>query len=142
MKSFNFNNVIMLVQGVELTGWPEGDDAIICERNNDTGTHSVGVDGSMTFNQSNDRSGEIRFKLKQNSSSNGLMTGLISSQENGAFLPVFVQIKNTQGGELISGTQGYIKRPATMQFGAELGDNEWAIVVERLDMINLGSDQL
>lgn len=140
MKAFNFNNVIMLVQGSEITGWPEGDDVIICERSEDSGSHSVGVGGEMTFNLSNDRSGTIKFKLKQNSSSNLLMTGLITSQENGAFVPVFVQIKNTEGGELISGTQGYIVRPATMQFGAALGESEWTIVVERLDIVNLGTD--
>jgi len=140
MKAFNFNNVIMLVQGEEITGWPEGDDVIICERSEDSGSHSIGVDGSMTLNLSNDRSGTIKFKLKQNSKSNALMTTLITTQENGVFVPVFIQIKNTEGGELISGTQGYVLRPATMQFGGALGENEWTVVVERLDMINTGSE--
>ncbi len=140
MKAFSFNNVIMLVQGSEITGWPEGDDVILCERLEDSGSHSIGVQGEMTFNVSNDRSGTVKFKLKQNSSSNLLMTGLVTAQENGAFLPVFVQVKNTEGGELISGTQGYVLRPASMQFGKELGINEWTVVVERLDMINLGTD--
>jgi len=142
MKSFNFNNVILLVQGVEITGWPEGDDVIVCDRRVDTGSDEMGVDGEMVLNISNDRSGTVVFKLKQSSTSNALMTGIISAQENGAFVPVFVQIKNTQGGELISGTQGYILKPASMQFGANHGENEWTVVVERLDMINIGSEGL
>jgi len=140
MKAFNFNNVIMLVQGSEVTGWPEGDDVIVCERSEDSAQHSIGVAGEMTVNLTNDRSGTIKFKLKQNSKSNALLTGLISTQENGLFVPVFVQIKNTEGGELISGTQGYVLRPATMNFGQNLGESEWTITVERLDMINLGTD--
>lgn len=142
MKAFSFNNVIMLVQGSEITGWPEGDDVIVAERLTDTGSHSIGVDGEMTLNISNDRSGTIKFKLKQNSKSNALMTTLITSQENGLFVPIFIQIKNTEGGELISGTQGYVLRPAPMSFGASLlpAGNEWTVVVERLDMINLGTD--
>ena len=130
----------MLVQGQEITGWPDGDDVIICDRLEDSASHLIGVDGSMTVNINNDRSGTIKFKLMQNSKSNALLTTLITTQENGLFVPVFVQIRNTEGGELISGTQGYINKPAIIQFGKELQGNEWIITVERLDQINLGAD--
>lgn len=142
MKAFNFNNVIMLVQGQEITGWPEGDDAIVCDRLSDSASHLIGVDGAMTVNISNDRSGTIKFKLLQNSSSNALLSTLITTQENGAFVPIFIQIRNTEGGELVSGTQGYILKPAPMQFGEKVTSNEWTVVVERLDMINSGTDAL
>jgi len=142
MKSYSFNNVVMLVQGQEITGWPEGDDAIICERLEDSASHIVGVDGSMTMSISMDRSGTIKFKLMQNSESNALLTGLITAQENGAFIPVFIQIRNTEGGELVSGTQGYITRPANVQFGQSLQPVEWTVIAERLDIVNLGSEAL
>ena len=142
MKSFSFNNVIMLVQGQEMTGWPEGEDVIICERLEDSASHIIGVDGKMTLSISNDRSGSITFKLMQNSGSNLLLTGLITAQENGAFIPVFIQIKNTEGGELISATQGYITKPANMGFGQNANEVEWIIIAERLDFINAGTDAL
>jgi len=142
MKAYSFNNVIMLVQGQEITGWPKGDDAIMCERFEDSGQHIIGVDGKMTLSISNDRSGSITFKLMQTSESNALLTALITSQENGAFVPVFIQIKNTQGGELISGTQGYITKPAKQTFGQNANETEWIITVERLDLINTGTSEL
>ncbi len=142
MKAYSFSNVIMLVQGQEITGWPEGDDVIMCERFEDSGQHLIGVDGKMTLSISNDRSGSITFKLMQTSESNALLTALITSQENGAFVPVFVQIKNTQGGELISGTQGYITKPSKLSFGQNANENEWIITVERLDILNIGTAEL
>lgn len=142
MKTYSFNNVIMLVQGQEITGWPEGDDAILCERLVESASHVIGIDGSMTMFISADRSGTIKFKLKQDSKSNELLTALITSQENGAFIPIFVQIRNTEGGEFISGTQGYIPKPSSIKFGGKTEANEWTIVAERLDIINLGQDSL
>lgn len=142
MKSYSFNNVIMLVQGQEITGWPEGEDVILCERLEDSASHIVGVDGKMTLAISADRSGTITFKLLQSSESNALLTLMITSQENGAFIPVFVQIKNTEGGEFISATQGYITKPAGIGFGQNPNETEWVIVAERLDFINLGTESL
>lgn len=142
MKSYSFNNVILLVQGQEITGWPEGQDVITFKRLGDSANHLIGVDGGMTVNISNDRSGSCVFKLLQNSESNLLLTGLITAQENGLFVPVFVQCRNTEGGELISGTQGYLTKPADMGFGEKLKENEWTIVMERLDFINAGSEAL
>ncbi len=132
----------MLVQGQEITGYPEGEDVILCERLEDSGKHVIGVDGKMTLNISNDRSGTITFKLLQNSESNLLLTTLITAQENGAFIPVFVQIKNTEGGELISGTQGYINKPSGIGFGESISESEWTITIERLDFINSGASAL
>lgn len=132
----------MLVQGSEITGWPEGEDVILCDRLEDSASHIVGVDGKMTLAISADRSGSVVFKLMQNSESNALMTGLITSQENGAYIPVFIQIKNTEGGEIISGTQGYITKPSSIGFGQAQSESEWTIIVERLDFINLGSEAL
>ncbi len=142
MKAFSFLNVVMLVQGQELSGWPDGDDVIMCERIEDSASHFIGVDGRMTVNISADRSGRITFKLLQNSESNALLTGLITSQENGVFVPVFVQIMNTEGSELISGTQAYITKPSNIQFGQNITPVEWVIVTERLDIINLGSSDI
>ena len=142
MKSFSFNNVSLLVQGQEITGYPEGEDIILAERLEDNAEHVIGVDGNMTLSISNDRSGTLVFKLMQNSQSNLLMTTLVTAQENGAFVPVFVQCRNTEGGEFMSGTQGYIPRPAALGFGQNAREVEWTIVCERLDFINSGTGAL
>lgn len=92
----------------------------------------------MTVSLSTDRSGTVGFRLLSTSNSNAFLSGLISAQENGAFVPVFVQMKDNRNTDLGSGTQGYIQRPASMTRGKSVQSQEWVIVVERLDMLHLG----
>ena len=139
MKSYSFLNTIMLVNGFEVTGWDEGDDVINIERSVDSAIHVVGADGIMTVAISADKSGVVRCRLSQSSSSNGIFTGLISGQENGAFVPVFIQFKDTGGTDLASGTQGYIKKHATVTRGSGHNGQLWEVVVERLDLLLGGS---
>lgn len=136
MKEYSFLDVLLLVNGVEIGGFDEGDDVISLERLNDSATHKIGTDGEMTVSISADRSGSVTFRLLQSSDSNFYLSGLINAQENGAFVPIFVQFKDTRGLDLGSGTQGYITKPASMIRGTNANSQEWMIVVERLDLLH------
>ena len=138
MKEYSFLDTLLLVNGVEIGGFDEGDDVISLERLNDSASHKIGTDGEMTVSISADRSGSVTFRLMQSSDSNAYLSGLINAQENGAFVPIFVQFKDTRGNDLGSGTQGYITRPASMVRGTNANNQEWVIIVERLDLLHLG----
>lgn len=138
MKEYSFLDTLLLVNGVEVDGFDEGDDVITLERLNDSASHKIGTDGEMTVSISADRSGTCTFRLMQSSDSNTYLSGLITAQENGAFIPIFLQFKDTRGLDLGSGTQGYINRPATMTRGTNANSQEWIITVERLDMLHGG----
>lgn len=139
MKNFSFLNTIMLVNGVEISGYDEGDDVISLARLNDSAAHKIGTDGEMTISLSADRSGRVDFRLMQTADSNAFLSGLITVQENGLFVPVFVQFKDVRGNDFGSGTQGYIPRPADMVRGTNANAQSWGIIVERLDLIHGGS---
>lgn len=138
MKEYSFIDTLLLVNGVEVSGFDEGDDVIALERLNDSAAHKIGTDGEMTVSISADRSGTVTFRLMQSSDSNAYLSGLINAQENGVFVPIFVQFKDTRGNDLGSGTQGYINRPASMTRGTNANAQEWMITVERLDLLHLG----
>ena len=138
MKNYSFLNTLLLVQGTEITGFDEGDDVIVMERLNDSSAHKIGTDGEMTVSLSADRSGTVSFRLMQTSDSNTFLSGLINAAENDLFVPIFVQFKDIRGGDLGSGTQGYIARPASMTRGTNANSQEWMITVERLDLLYLG----
>jgi hypothetical protein len=138
MKEYSFLDTLLLINGVEISGFDEGDDTISLDRINDSASHKVGTDGEMTVAISADRSGTATFRLSQSSDSNSYMSGLINAQENGVFTPIFIQFKDTRGGDLGSGTQGYITRPASMTRGSGVNSQEWVVVVERLDLLHLG----
>jgi hypothetical protein len=91
----------------------------------------------MMVSISTDKSGEITFKLQQTSSSNKYLNGLLQLQEaaGAIFTPVRVLFQDTFRQDLASGTVGYLKKPADMQRGAQGNNQEWTIVVERLDLV-------
>lgn len=135
MKDYSFLNTILLVNGVEIGGYDEGDDVIKMERINDSSMHKIGTDGEMTVAISADRSGNVTFRLMQSSDSNFYLGTLVSSAESGVFIPISVQFKDVKGGDLGTGSQGYIKRPASMTRGTNVNSQEWVITVERLDLL-------
>ena len=135
MKTYSFLNTIVLIQGVEISEWAEGDDVIQVARLNDSSSHVIGASGEMAVAISADRSGEFILSLQQTSQSNAFLTSLVTAAENGAFVPIFAQFKDTEGNDLASGTQGYIRKPADLARGMGINSQEWQIVVERLDML-------
>ena len=129
MRAYSFQNTVVLVNGVELTGWADGDDAISIKRRADSASDKIGADGSMMVSISADKSGEFTFKLQQTSSSNKYLSALIALQEGGAatFVPVNVLFQDTYRKD--------IKRPSDLQRGTAAGNQEWTVVVERMDML-------
>ncbi len=138
MKQYSFLDTLLLINGVEISGFDEGDDTIQLARINDSASHKIGTDGEMTISISADRSGICTFRLMQSSDSNAFMSSLINSQENGLFVPIFMQFKDVRGSDLGSGTQGYITKPADMVRGEGVNNQEWVVTVERLDLLHLG----
>ncbi|MCH8821332.1 DUF3277 family protein [Patescibacteria group bacterium] len=135
MKQYSFLNTIVLINAVGITGWAEGDDVIQIERRADSAIDVVGADGEMTVAITADRSAEFRINLQQSSSSNLYLSGLVNAAENGAFVPIFIQFKDTGGNDLASGTQGYIQKPPAMNRGTGINGQQWIIVVERADLL-------
>lgn len=137
MKVYSFQNTVMLVNGVEITGWADGDDVINIARRADSASDKVGAGGEMMVSISSDKSGEFTFKLQQTSSSNKYLNSLCALQEGGAktFVPVNVLFQDTYRNDLATGTIGYIKKPTDMQRGAQGNAQEWIVVVERLDLL-------
>ena len=138
MKDYSFLNTLMLVNGVPIEGDDEGDDVITMGRINNSANHKIGARGEMSVSISADRSGQVVFRLMQTSDSNTYLSGLVAAQENGAFVPIFFQFKDTKGLDLVSGTQGYITKPADMVRGTNVNAQEWTIVLERMDMLHGG----
>lgn len=138
MDIYSFLETTLLVSGIEITGYDEGDDVIQLARREESATDLVGADGEMAVALNANRSGTITFRLKQTSSSNAYLSGLVAAMENGAFVPVFAQFKDTRGNDLGSGTSGYLQKPADMNRGSGINNQEWVIVVERLDLLHLG----
>jgi len=136
MKSYSFATHIFLVNGVSIGGYDEGDDVIDLDRYNPSASHVIGADGEMSVSLSADRSGRAIFRLMKTSDSNQFLSALIASQENAAFIPVTLLIKDLDGNLLGAGTQGYITKPAGVTAGTNVTSREWEIAVENLSLLD------
>ena len=136
MESYSFLDVSLLISGVEITGYAEGDDVIQPARLEDSASHVIGADGKMAIALNANRSGTITFRLLQTSDSNAYLSGLVNTIEAGVFVPVTAQMTDVKTGDLASGTQGYITKPADMPRGSGINTQEWVVVLENLYMLN------
>lgn len=138
MQQYSFGKTVLLINGVEITGYDEGDDVITIRRLNDNSSHILSADGVMTVSFSPDRSGEIIFRVNQASDINGLLASLVLAQEQNVLVPISVQFTDLNGNDIMSATDGYIPRPADVIRGVKSQANEWRIVVENLVMLHKG----
>lgn len=137
MKAYSFLNTVVLVNGVALTHWADGDDVIDISRLEDSATHKIGADGKMAVSISADKSGKMTFKLMQTSPANKVLSALSAAQGEGtgSFVPCSVLFQDTYRKDQGTGTVGYVQKPADMTRGAGVNMTEWTIIVERLDML-------
>lgn len=136
MKEYSYLNATLLVNGNAITGFDEGDDVITLARVNDSASHKTGMDGDMTVSLSADHTGTCTFRLMQTSISNAYLSARIAEQESGAFTAIFVQFTDIKANDLISGTQGYITKPADVVRGVNANSQEWVIMLEKLVFIH------
>lgn len=137
MRLYSFLNTVVLINGVEITGHAEGDDVIEIGRRNDSASDQIGAGGNMMVSLSADKSGSVKFKLQQTSGSNSFLSKITALQDGGVetFVPVNIKFQDTYRQDSAEGTVGYIKKHADVKRGAKGGEQEWEIVVERLDML-------
>lgn len=81
MTVYNFKNTHVIVKGMIITGYADG-DAIQAEPNEDKWTQTVGADGGVTYNESNNETGLITLTLKPSSSSLPVLKSLYKSKES------------------------------------------------------------
>lgn len=136
MKVFSPLNTIVVINGVEISGWADGDDVIDIKRLSKSATHKIGMMGDMFVSLSADRSAQCDLKLSALSSSNAYLESLVSQQENGAdtFTPVTILFQDTYRQDRAAASAGYLEKPADMKRGTTAGDQTWTIIVEKLSL--------
>jgi hypothetical protein len=135
MKSYSFKNTVMLVAGVPISGFAQGDDVVQGQRRVDAFSDEVGADGNLLVLQNADESGQFTIRLQQSSDSNAYLNGLFQQQARGTFIAVPVTFKDIVNGEIIGGSKGYITKPADVTRGTGANTQEWVLVVEKYDAL-------
>jgi hypothetical protein len=134
-QPISFTNTVLVVNGVPITGFADGDDAISFKRLTDSASHKIGADGLMMVSLSADRSGEVDIKLFKTSLSNAYLNGLLAAQESPggvAFVPIYVTALDVLRQDMGVGSAGYLKKVPDLQFGEHGTVQQWSIIVQNL----------
>jgi hypothetical protein len=135
LKTYDPGDISIIIGPHIVTGFAD-DSVVTVEREVDTFTKKVGIDGEVTRTRSRNRSGTITIRLMQSSASNEFLSNtIIADEESGAsVLPILV--KDANGTSLHKADQGWIKKPANGEFANEAGQREYMIDCAVLNMFN------
>lgn len=121
-KLYDPRDCVVTVGGVYITGL--GEDMVSCEKDEDSFSTSVGAQGDVVINKSNNQLGTITVTVQGTSPQKGYLLGLAKS---GAMFDVWVVNKSID--EKAGGSKAMMKKPPTLEQGTELADREFEIQV-------------
>ena len=138
VASYAFKDVVLLFNGVPLSGFADGDDAIVIERNVDAYTLLVGADGdAMALKQAN-KSGVATLKLLQSSASNAILTAVLKIQDAGLLSPVPFSVVDPNGLDLVLAEAAFPAGPPRLVYGAGHNPREWKLALPSVDIFASG----
>lgn len=134
--TYDPKSVIVTVNGNIVTGFADG-TFVKGERNEDTYSNHVGVDGKVTRVKNNNETGTITITLQHNSPSNRILEKYAS---NGKIVNINITDTNFDSDVGFGGSEAWVKKPAAFERGKEVGDREWTLDVADYDQVFKSND--
>lgn len=140
MKDYSPDEVDVLVAGIPISGYAEGEFVSI-SFTTDLFTTKVGSDGEVMRARSMDRRATCTIKLMQGSDSNDLLSALYQLDQrarNGAGVGAFL-VKDNQGRSLYAAPECWIRKHPDVSFSNEPTPREWTIEIAELEPFTGGN---
>jgi len=125
--SFSFENVSVEIDGAELSGFWEGDDPVMYERNKATGNPVVGVDGCAVVSRPVDKSRTVTLRFQPNSVGHRVLTNKLRAIENNQISLFGISITDTGNGEGGASASATIIEQPNVSMGENATAREWKI---------------
>lgn len=132
LLNYSWSESSTLLNGVELDGADAGDDIIQAKRREDMASDVMGADGDMQVSLGTNKSGEITFRLLQNSETNKFLRGLANAQDTGIFTELVFEYSNPTSNVTVAGTGGYFKQQSEVTRGLNANAQTWVLVFKTL----------
>ena len=123
--AYNSKNIQVIVNGVFLTGFRDG-DVYSYEESDDRFTMYEGSDGTVDFSERPTNGAQITIGFKHNSSSLSYLEQLYSER---TAISITVRDSNTDGRQVISGENGVIMRRPNSSRGKEISERELVVML-------------
>jgi uncharacterized protein YdgA (DUF945 family) len=137
LGTYDFKKVSLIVGTRQIKGFEEG-TSIEADRDEDSFTKKVGVDGETTRSRSNNSAGSVTFSLNQFSEDNVYLQTLANLDERtgAGVVPVKIVDSSNPDEEIIIATAAWVKKPAKKGFGGESGPREWVLDTADINYAN------
>lgn len=127
MTQYDAKDCTIVVNNVYITGLAE--DMVTGEKDEEMFSTSVGAQGDVVVNETNNTLGTITLTVQGTSPQKGMLLDLARA---GTVFPIWVTNPNI--GERFGGSQARIKNYPSLEHGAELADREFEIQVFDYDV--------
>lgn len=127
MTQYDAKDCTIVVNNVYITGLAE--EMVTGEKDEEMFSTSVGAQGDVVVNETNNTLGTITLTVQGTSPQKGMLIDLARA---GTVFPIWVT--NSNIGERFGGSQARIKNYPSLEHGAELADREFEIQVFDYDV--------
>lgn len=127
---YSFLNVKAVINGVEVTGLWDGDDAIAVEERSEVSNPLVGADGAAIVSVTADSSVNITVRLQPNSPIHRYLDAKYRELKNGVLNPMTFSVRDTGNGEGGSSSSVVIMAMPTKQLGVNASVREWQLFAQ------------
>ena len=133
MATFDPKEVVVLLDGHEISDWADGSDVINFAFQTDDGEMIIGADGTGIYIANTNRSGKLTLKVKQHSEDNAYLIKLRNQQKERikTFTPMTLAIRDLMNGDLVTATKGYFTTPPNFVRGQGHNAQTWTFVFEK-----------
>lgn len=109
MAVFDPKEVVVLLDGREISDWADGADVISVEHSAAAGEWTIGANGKGVFVANTDKSVKLALKIKQHSEDNAFLTDLFYKQKNSikTFTPMTLSIRDLINDDVVTAVKGY-----------------------------------
>ena len=127
--TYSFANVAFSIDGALVTGFDEGDDAIMIEHTTELGTAKIGADGTSILSITMDQSATVTIRLMANSPFNAYLRSKVSRMRSGGLTALSFPIGFTDLSSKETGgcTQATVMTEPSISRGAGVNNQEWKI---------------
>ena len=129
MNTYNPKDIIIVVGGRAITGVAD-ESFVAAEKTEDGFTEYIGAKGEVSIAENANETGTIRITLAHTSPSISYLNSLANRK---AVVPANIIDMNTNGVRA-GGTRCIVRKPATAEWGKEVGNREFEIFVADFTM--------
>lgn len=122
ITKYNAKDCVVTVDSVYITGL--GEDMVTGEKDEDNVSAVVGAQGDVVVNETNDTLGTVKLTVQGTSPQLAFLKKLARTK---AMFPIWVTNKALK--EKFGGTKAMVRKSAAVEYGKELGDREFDIMV-------------